>query len=84
MNEQQLERIGKFDVSEEKLETPERRIFSDLEDQIYSREEWQDAVKDFAPEWGHDKNIFDEDIISAACAFMVGPVSIQRKKMHCC
>ena len=79
---------GKYDVIEEKLETPERRIFSELEDETHSREKWQDVIKDFAPEWGHhipewghDKNIFDEDIISAAYAFMVGPVGIQRKKV---
>lgn len=72
---------GKFDVIEEKLETPERRILSDLEDQTYSRDEWHDVIKDFAPEWGHDKNIFDEDLIAAAYAFMVGPVSIQKKKV---
>ena len=72
---------GKYDVIEEKLEAPERRIFSELEDDTYSKEEWQDSIKDFAPEWGHDKNIFDEDIISAAYAFMVGPVGIQRKKV---
>lgn len=71
---------AKLDVIEEKLKTPERRILSDLEDQTYSREEWQDTIKDFAPELGHDKNIFDEDIIAAAYAFMVGPVSIQRNK----
>lgn len=72
---------GKYDVVKEKLETPERRIFSELEDETHSIEEWQDVVKDFTPEWGHDKNIFDEDIISAAYAFMVGPVGIQRKKV---
>jgi hypothetical protein len=71
---------GKFDVIDEKLETPVRRIFSQLEDMNYTRAEWEDTVKDFAPEHGHKDNFFDDDIIAAAKAFMVGPVSVQNQK----
>lgn len=71
---------GKLDVIEENLETPVPRIISELEDMNYTRGEWEDTVKDFDLHYGQGDNFFDEDIIAAAKAFMVGPVSVQNQK----
>jgi hypothetical protein len=77
-----LNKEGKFDVINYKLETPVRAIFSQLEDQNYTREEWEDTIKDFVePVRNCNRNFYDEDIIAAAKAFMVGPVSVQQKKV---
>lgn len=71
---------GKYDITEVEINPPRSAFFSELENDTYSRQEWYDSIIDFAPVHGHKDNFFDEDIISAAYAFMIGPVGIQRKK----
>jgi hypothetical protein len=75
-----LNKEGKFDVMNYKLETPVRAIFSELEDQNYTREEWEEVVKSRDLVYGAKDNFFDSDIIAAAKAFMIDVVGVYRKK----
>lgn len=76
-----LEKESKFDVIVEPVPEPTKAIFTNLDDQNYTREDWHEILVTHVAE-KYDL-IFDEDIIAAAKAFMVGPVSVQRNKAIC-
>ena len=79
---------GGFDIIEEPVEEPTKAICTELEDQNFTRDEWQEVIKNSRSSYStlfersNEEHgvFFDEDIIAAAKGFMVGPVSIQRKK----
>ena len=81
---------GGFDIIEEPVEEPTKAICTELEDQNFTRDEWQEVIKNSRSlcgagalfERSNEEHgvFFDEDIIAAAKGFMIGPVSIQRKK----
>lgn len=79
---------GGFDIIEELVEEPTKAICTELEDQNPTREEWEEVIKNQRASYStvfersNEEHgvFFDEDIIAAAKGFMLGPVSIQRKK----
>lgn len=79
---------GGFDIIEEPVEEPTKAICTELEDQNFTREEWQEVITNSRSSYStvfersNEEHgvFFDEDIIAAAKGFMIGPVSIQRKK----
>lgn len=77
-----------FDVIEEPVEEPTKAVSRELEDQNFTREEWEEAIRNQRASYSNvfehsneDHDVFfDEDIIAAAKGFMLGPVSIQRNR----
>lgn len=75
-----------FDVVEELVEEPTKAIYTELENDQYTRESWQEIISSRSTHsdlFAHIKienTFFDEDIISAAKGFMIAPVGVQRNK----
>ena len=82
-----LEAESKFDVIEEVVTNPEQAIFREpIGQEMYTREVWLEAVAshpvrgDFEPGFGDQTLILDEDVVSAAKNFMLGPCGAWRNK----
>lgn len=84
-----VDRLYTFNSEKQAIEVTEvppdettRAVTENLEDQIYSKEHWQECLQSNIDTNGikGDRYIFDEDIIGAAKNFFVGPCGAWRNK----
>lgn len=68
-----------LDVIEVPADGSSKFVATELGDQVYSREFWQDCLQTNEASHGN-RRIFDEDIIGAAKNFLVGPCGVWRNK----